>query len=258
MTKTEPETASDDVAVDVQRMPRIRGIIAQRMRQSLQSSAQLTSVVEADLSEVMAARRQWGQAFREAHGVSLSPFVVVAHLAVQTLAGHPKLNSVIDIEAGTVTHFPQVNLGIAVDTGDGLLVPNVKAADRLGVPGLAVAVADLADRARRRKLMPADIEGGTFTVTNTGSRGSLLDTPILNSPEVGILAVGRVTRRPVVRPGPEGETIEPADVALLCLTYDHQLVDGADAGRYLDDLRLRLEQPDLMTPLLLGIDGDDG
>src|SRR5690606_34479595 len=157
---------------EVQRMSRVRAIIAQRMRQSLQASAQLTSVVEADLSGVMAARRRWGDAFRERHGVSLSPFVVVAPLAVRTLAERPKLNSVIDVEAGTITHHEQVNLGVAVDTGDGLLVPNVKAADRLGVPELAVAVGDLAARARNRRLLPPDIEGGTFTVTNTGSRGS--------------------------------------------------------------------------------------
>lgn len=250
-------TETEDAAVEVQRMSRVRAIIAQRMRQSLQASAQLTSVVEADLSAVMAARQRWNAAFREAHGVSLSPFIVVAQLAVQTLADHPKLNSVIDVEAGTITRFSQVNLGIAVDTPDGLLVPNVKAADGMDIPGLAVAVADLAARSRSRKLLPQDIEGGTFTVTNTGSRGSLLDTPILNAPEVGILAVGKVTRRPVVRTGPEGERIEPADVAFLCLSYDHQLVDGADAGRYLDDLRGRLEAPELMTLQALGLGGDD-
>lgn len=250
---TDIEAAPGDVA----KMSRIRGIIAQRMRDSLQATAQLTAMVEADLSGVMAARREYGEGFKQRHGVSLSPFVVVAAAAVQTLADHPKLNSVIDVVAGTITHFPFVNLGVAVDTPDGLLVPNVKNADALDIPGLATGIADLATRARARRLKPTDIEGGTFTVTNTGSRGSMLDTPILNHPEVGILAVGRAVRRPAVKQAPEGEVIVPADMAFLCLTYDHQLVDGADAGRFLDDLRGRLEAPDLLTAQTLGLADDD-
>lgn len=235
-------------------MSRIRKIIATRMHASLQSTAQLTSVVEADLSTVMDARRRWGAAFKERYGVSLSPFTVVAHQAALTLADHPALNSLIDIEAGTVTHFSEVNLGIAIDTPDGLLVANVKAAQRRTLAELGAAVADLAGRARNRRLQPTDIEGGTFTVTNTGSRGSLLDTPILNAPEVGILAVGKVTRRPVVRLDGDTEVIVPADVAFLCLTYDHRLVDGADAARYLEDLRQRLEDPLLVSAAALGLD----
>lgn len=252
-----PVTETDAVPGEVERMSRVRHIIAQRMRDSLRATAQLTAMVEVDLSGVMEARRRWGEQFRDRHGVSLSPFVVVAAAAVQTLADHPKLNSVIDVEAGTITHFPYVNLGVAVDTPDGLLVPNVKDAQGLDIPSLATGIADLAGRARARRLRPTDIEGGTFTVTNTGSRGSMLDTPILNHPEVGILAVGRAVRRPAVKAGPDGEVIVPADMAFLCLTYDHQLVDGADAGRYLDDLRGRLEAPDSMTTQRLGLDGDE-
>lgn len=251
-------TDTGATSVDVEKMSRIRRIIAQRMRDSLAASAQLTAMVEVDMSAVMAAKREWGEEFRGRFDVSLSPFVVVAHIATVALAAHPKLNSVIDVDAGTIIHHREVNLGIAVDTPEGLLVPNVKGADALTLSELSVGIADLAERARTRKLLPPDIEGGTFTVTNTGSRGSMLDTPILNHPEVGILAVGRVVRRPVVRSGPDGEFIEPADVAFLCLTYDHQLVDGADAGRYLDDVRRRIEEPGSVDRRLLGIESADG
>ncbi|GAA1933554.1 2-oxo acid dehydrogenase subunit E2 [Nocardioides marmoribigeumensis] len=246
----QPETHTTE------KVSRVRRVIAQRMSESLRSTAQLTSVVEADLSAVMEARRRSGAAFRERHGVSLSPFAVVARAALDVIADHPKMASTLDLEAGTVRHSALVNLGVAVDTPEGLIVPNVKSAEQLTLPDLVRAIADLADRTRSRRLRPEDIEGGTFTMTNTGSRGSLLDTPILNYPELAILAVGRVVRRPVVRRDSDGaETIAIADTGFLCLTYDHRLIDGADAARFLEDIRTRLESGELISASALGLDG---
>lgn len=239
------------------RLPRIRRIIAARMSESLRATAQLTSVVEVDMSAVMTARRRHGVAFRDMHGVGLSPFAAVARATVEALSVHPKLNSTLELQSGTVTHRAAVNLGIAVDARDGLLVPNVKSAENLNVAGMSRAIADLAHRARSRKLRPEDLEGGTFTLSNTGSRGSLLDTPILNHPEVGILAVGRVVRRPVVRLVGEEEHIAISDMAYLCLTYDHQLIDGADAARFLEDVRGRLEHGRSLGPDELGISPEE-
>lgn len=237
-----------DETVTTAPITRIRKIIAQRMRESLHSTAQLTCVVEADLTAVMDARRSHGAAFKERHGVSLSPLAVVARAAVLALAEHSLLNATIDVEEGTVTRRSAVNLGIAVDSPAGLLVPNIKDAQSLDVPALAAAIADIAGRARGRGLRPDDLEGGTFTITNTGSRGSLIDTPILNAPEVGILAVGAVERRPVVVGEVSSETIEIRDRVYLCLTYDHRLVDGADAARYLGTVRELLGSGELVAP----------
>lgn len=251
---TGPMTSTPvEPGVTTQPVNRVRRVIAQRMSDSLRSTAQLTSVVEADMSAVMDARRQHGAAFRDEHGVSLSPLAVVARAALDAIADHPKIASTLDLDAGTVSHSAVVNLGVAVDTADGLIVPNVKAAEQLALPDLVRSIADLAERTRNRRLRPEDIEGGTFTLTNTGSRGSLLDTPILNYPELAILAVGRVVRRPVVRQTDAGETIAIADTAFLCLTYDHRLIDGADAARFLEDVRMRVESGELVTPFALGV-----
>lgn len=228
-----------------ERLTRIRKVIAERMQASLSGSAQLTSAVEADVTGLMELRRTLGPAFRESTGTSLSPLSVVARGVCLLLPRHPALNARIDPDEGTATYFPAVNLGIAVDTERGLLVPNIRDADLLPVSGLAAAIKDLAERARERRITPEDLEGGTFTITNTGSRGSLWDTPILNSPEVGILAVGAVARRPAVVVRDGEERLEAHDLAYLCLTYDHRLVDGADAARFLSDLKGWLETNDL-------------
>ncbi|GED99821.1 hypothetical protein nbrc107696_02680 [Gordonia spumicola] len=231
------------------RLTRIRAIIAQRMHASLSTTAQLTSVVEVDVTDVMDARRAHGATFKERHGVSLSPFAVIARAATLALAEHPLLNSAIDVDAGTRTTHPEVNLGVAVDTEAGLLVPNIKSAQDLDVVGLAGAITELAGKARGRGLKPADLEGGTFTLTNTGSRGSILDTPILNAPEVGILATGAVERRVMAIGEIDSETIAVRDCAYLCLTYDHRLVDGADAARYLGTVKDILESGRLLDEL---------
>ena len=241
--------ADDDV--QVQPIGRVRRIIAERMRASLQGSAQLTSVVEVDLSDVIAKRGAAGEAFRERHGVGLSPLAVVARGVCVVLGDHSLLNAQIDLEAAAVRIFRHVNLGIAIDTEGGLMVPNLRSAEKLSVAGLAKAIGDLAGRARSRKLTMDDLEGGTFTITNTGSRGSLLDTPILNAPEVAILAVGKAERRPVAVTDDQGERVEIRDMAYLCLTYDHRLIDGADAARFLVDLKRWVETADLDPELEL-------
>lgn len=218
------------------RLSRRRQIIASRMRDSLAGAAQLTSVVEVDMTAAMSAVSRNRTAFQSRWQARLTPLALIARATCLALARHPSLNASLDLTAGIVVHHHGVNLGLAVDTADGLVVPNVKEADTLTAGALAQRIADLAERAKDGGLRPDDVKGGTFTITNTGSLGSLLDTPILNPPEVGILAATRVERRPVVRDMEGGETIAIRDIAYLCLTYDHQLVDGADAVRFLRDV----------------------
>jgi 2-oxoglutarate dehydrogenase E2 component (dihydrolipoamide succinyltransferase) len=155
---------------------------------------------------------------------------------------HPGINSSVDLEAGTITYPASEHLGVAVDTERGLLVPVIKDASSLTVTELAERIADVAERTRTNRIGVDELSGGTFTITNTGSRGALFDTPIINQPQVAILGVGAVTRRPVVigREG-EGESIAIRSMVFLALTYDHQVVDGADAARYLGDVKARLE-----------------
>ena len=218
-------------------LSRMRRVIAQRMHESIITTAQLTSAVEADVTRIMTLRTRVRDAARARHGVSLSPMAFLAHATVRALALHPLLNASIDVEAGTMTLHAGVNLGIAVDAPNGLIVPVIRDAQELGPVSLQQRIADLADRARTRRITPDDLAGGTFTITNTGSRGSLFDTPILNPPEVGILATPAIEKRPVVITDPDGrDRIAIRHRTYLCLTYDHRLVDGADAARFLGDL----------------------
>ena len=218
-------------------LSRMRRVIAQRMHDSIITTAQLTSAVEADVTRIMTLRARVRDAARARHGVSLSPMAFLAHATVRALALHPLLNASIDVEAGTMTLHAGVNLGIAVDAPNGLMVPVIRDAQELGPVSLQQRIADLADRARTRRITPDDLAGGTFTITNTGSRGSLFDTPILNPPEVGILATPAIEKRPVVVTDGDGrDRIAIRHRTYLCLTYDHRLVDGADAARFLTDL----------------------
>ena len=224
---------------------RIRQRIAAKMMESMQSSAQLTTVQEADVTRVMQLRSRVKSAFAEREGVSLSPFVFMARAAVIAVKRHEMANAQADWQAGKVRIPEYVNLGIAVDTEKGLLVPNVKNADDLTLPALARAIDEAARKARGElKLEMQDIEGGTFTVTNTGSRGVLLDTPILNYPEVAILATGAIQKRPVVVDTDTGPSIAIRDMVYLCLTYDHRLLDGADAARFVTDVKHVIETHD--------------
>jgi len=220
-----------------EKLSRTRKVIAERMSTSLHTTAQLTAAVEADLTRVMTLRAQVRDAARAQHGLSLSPLAFLAHATVRALLGHPLLNGSIDVEAGTYTLHAGVGLGIAVDAPTGLIVPVIRDAHLLGPVSLQQHIADLAERARTKRITPDDLRGGTFTITNTGSRGSLFDTPIINTPEVGILATPAIEKRPVVVTDADGtDRIAVRHRTYLCLTYDHRLIDGADAARFLGDV----------------------
>jgi 2-oxoglutarate dehydrogenase E2 component (dihydrolipoamide succinyltransferase) len=226
-----------------EKMSRLRKVIATRMVESLQVSAQLTTVVEVDLTRISRLRDRAKAGFEAREGVKLSYLPFLAKATVEALKTHPRLNASIDTEAGEITYFDAEHLGVAVDTERGLLVPVVKDAGDLNIAGLARKIADLADRTRSNKITPDELGGGTFTLTNTGSRGALFDTPIINQPQVGILGTGAVVKRPVVVDDPDlGETIAIRSMCYLALSYDHRLVDGADAARFLSTIKARLEE----------------
>ncbi len=233
-----------------ERMSRARQVIAQRMVESLQTSAQLTTVVEADVTAIARLRNRAKAAFEAREGVKLSFLPFFALATVEALKVHPKLNAVIDTASGQVTYHDAEHLGIAVDTERGLMVPVIRNAGDLNIGGLARKIADLAERTRAGQVSPDDLAGGTFTLTNTGSRGALFDTPIINQPQVGILGTGTVVKRAVVVEDPTlGEVITVRSMVYLALTYDHRLVDGADAARFLITMKARLEEGAFETEL---------
>ena len=212
------------------------------MVESLQVSAQLTTVVEVDVTAIARLRASVKDEFAEREGVKLSFMPFFAKAAIDALKQHPSLNAAIDTEKGEVTYYDKENLAIAVDTEKGLLTPVIKEAGDLSIAGLARKIADIADRTRNNKIGPDDLSGGTFTLTNTGSRGALFDTPIINQPQVAILGTGSIVKRAVVIDDPNlGETIAVRQMVYLALTYDHRLVDGADAARFLTEVKQRLE-----------------
>jgi len=226
-----------------ERLSRARQLIARRMVESLQTSAQLTTVVEADVTAIARLRDRTKAGFEAREGVKLSFLPFFALATVEALKAHPKLNAVIDTANGTVTYHDAEHLGIAVDTERGLMVPVIRNAGDLNIGGLARKIADLARRTRAGQVSPDDLAGGTFTLTNTGSRGALFDTPIINQPQVGILGTGTVNKRAVVVDDPDlGEVITVRSIVYLALTYDHRLVDGADAARFLVTVKNRLEE----------------
>jgi 2-oxoglutarate dehydrogenase E2 component (dihydrolipoamide succinyltransferase) len=226
-----------------ERMSRARQLIARRMVESLQTSAQLTTVVEADVTAIARLRVRAKADFEAREGVKLSFLPFFALAAVEALKIHPRLNALIDAEAGQVVYHDAEHLGIAVDTERGLMVPVIRNAGDLNIGGLARKIADLAARTRAGQVSPDDLAGGTFTLTNTGSRGALFDTPIINQPQVAILGTGAVVKRAVVMEDAElGEVITVRSMVYLALTYDHRLVDGADAARFLLTVKERLEE----------------
>ncbi|WP_433609447.1 2-oxoglutarate dehydrogenase, E2 component, dihydrolipoamide succinyltransferase [Dactylosporangium sp. CA-139114] len=237
-----PKAAPSPLRGQTQKLSRMRALIARRMVESLQVSAQLTTVVEVDVTKVAKLRDKAKAQFQATHGVKLSFLPFFALAAVEALRVHPGVNSSIDLEAGTVTYHDAEHLGMAVDSEKGLIVPVIKNAGDLNLAGLAKRIADVAERTRANKLSPDDIAGGTFTLTNTGSRGALFDTPIINQPQVAILGTGAVVKRAVVVNDPElGEIIAPRSMVYLALSYDHRIVDGADAARFLSTIKERLE-----------------
>ncbi len=221
-------------------MSRLRKVIAARMVESLQVSAQLTTVIEVDVTKIARLRDKAKSTFEAREGVKLSflPFFAVA--VCEALKQHPVLNS--SVEGDQITYHGAEHLGIAVDTERGLLVPVIANAGDLNMGGVARKIADLAARTRDNKVTPDELGGGTFTLTNTGSRGALFDTPIINQPQVAILGLGAVVKRPMVVRGEDGgETIAIRSMVYLGLSYDHRVVDGADAARFLVTLKERLE-----------------
>ena len=222
-------------------MSRLRKVIASRMVESLQTSAQLTTVIEVDITKISKLRDRAKKSFEEREGVKLTflPFFAVA--VCEALKQHPVLNSSVDGE--NIIYHGTENLGIAVDTERGLLVPVIKDAGDLNLGGVARRIVDVAARTRDNKISPDELSGGTFTITNTGSRGALFDTPILNQPQVAILGLGAIVKRPiVVADGDGGETIAIRSMVYLAISYDHRIVDGADAARFLSTLKERLEE----------------
>ncbi|MEC4017184.1 2-oxoglutarate dehydrogenase, E2 component, dihydrolipoamide succinyltransferase [Streptomyces sp. H27-D2] len=223
------------------KMTRIRKATAKHMLESLHVSAQLTTVIEVDVTRVMRLRAKAKDSFLAREGVKLSPMPFFVQAAAEALKVHPVLNAKVN-DDDTITYHDVENVGIAVDTEKGLFVPVIHGAGDLNIAGLSKKTADLANRVRNGGIKPDELAGGTFTVTNTGSRGALFDTPILNQPQVGMLGIGATVKRPVVIAHPElGNTIAVRDMVYLALSYDHRIVDGADAARFLGTIKTRLE-----------------
>ncbi|MDQ1680330.1 MAG: hypothetical protein QOI42_1189 [Frankiaceae bacterium] len=226
-----------------EQLTRRRKVIAQRMVESLQTAAQLTTVVEVDVTKVARLRQAAKGDFEAREGVKLTFMPFFALAAIEALKEFPVVNSSLDMAAGTVTYHDGVHLGIAVDTEQGLVVPVIQNAGDLNVAGLARKIADVAARTRGNQVSPDELSGGTFTLTNTGSRGALFDTPIINQPQSAILGTGAVVKRPaVVDDAENGETIAIRSMVYFALSYDHRIVDGADAARFLSAVKQRLEE----------------
>ena len=237
-----PSTPAPRLRGTTEPMSRLRKVIATRMVESLAVSAQLTTVVEVDVTRIALLRSRVKDEFLAREGVKLSFMPFFAKAACEALKQFPQVNASMDMAAGTVTYHEAENLGIAVDTDRGLLVPVIHAAGDLNIAGLARQIADLAARTRTNKVSPDELSGGTFTLTNTGSRGALFDTPIINQPQVAILGTGAVVKRPIVITDDTGQdALAIRSMMYLALTYDHRLVDGADAARFLSLMKQRLE-----------------
>ena len=244
---TAPVTAATPPASPLrgrtEKMPRLRKVIAERLVESLQTSAQLTTVIEVDVSRIASLRNRVKGEFEAREGVKLSFLPFFCKAAVEALKQFPQVNASIDMTEGTITYHDSENLGIAVDTERGLLVPVIQGAGDLNIAGLARHISDVADRTRTNKVSPDELSGGTFTVTNTGSRGALFDTPIINLPQVAILGTGAVVKRPIVVTDATGQdVIAIRSMVYLALSYDHRIIDGADAARFLGTMRHRLEE----------------
>lgn len=223
---------------------RIRKITALRTREALQSTAQLTQTFEVDMTRVAQLRDRVKADFQAKHDTKLTFLPFYAKAAVEALVSHPNVNASYDEDSNEITYHEQVHLAIAVDTEQGLLSPVIKNAQDMSVADLAKAIVEIANKARNRKLGPDDLSGGTFTITNIGSEGALFDTPILVPPQAAMLGTGAIVRRPVVETDEDGESIAIRSMGYLPMTYDHRLVDGADAGRFLTTIKDRLQTAD--------------
>ena len=233
-----------------EKLSRMRKVIAERMTESLRVASQLTATVEVDVTAISKLRRAAKDEFKKREGASLSYLPFITKATIEALKAMPALNASADFEAGTVTYASQENIGIAVDTDRGLMVPVIQDAGDLNLAGLAKRIGDLAARTRAGKVGPDELSGGTFTITNYGSAGTLFDTPIINLPQVAILGTGALVKRPVVvTDALGGDTIAIRDMMYLSLTYDHRLIDGAKAARFLSLIKARLEAGDFAGEL---------
>src|SRR3954469_7607818 len=240
-TGTSPAQDVSALRGTTEKMSRLRRVIAQRMVEALQVSAPLPPVVEVDVTKIARLRERAKRDFEAREGVKLSFLPFFALASVEALKQYPVVNA--SIEGESIVYHAEENLGVAGDTERGLLVPVIRNAGDLNIAGIARKIADLADRTRRNKITPDELGGGTFTLTNTGSPGALFDTPIINQPQVAILGTGAVVKRPVVVADVDGgETLAIRSMVYLALTYDHRLVDGADAARFLVNIKQRLEE----------------
>jgi 2-oxoglutarate dehydrogenase E2 component (dihydrolipoamide succinyltransferase) len=240
--QAQPAPAVSSLRGTTEKAPRIRQVIARRMRESLDISTQLTQVHEVDMTKIAKLRDRAKAQFQAQNGVKLTFLPFIAKAVAEALKQHPKLNAEYDEEAQQITYHNAEHLAIAVDTDKGLLVPVINNAGDLNLAGLAGRIADVASRTRSNKIGPDELSGGTFSITNIGSVGALFDTPIINQPQVAILGTGAIVKRPWVTQNADGDdVIAIRSMMYLSLTYDHRLVDGADAGRFLQTLRARLE-----------------
>jgi 2-oxoglutarate dehydrogenase E2 component (dihydrolipoamide succinyltransferase) len=230
---------------------RIRAITAKTTLESLHGAAQLTQVHEVDMTRVADLRKSSKAAFQDKYGVNLTYLPFFAKAVVEALLAHPNVNASYNAETQEMTYHDSVNLSFAVDTPEGLISPVVHNAQDLSLPELAKAIVDIADRARNKKLKPNDIMGGTFTITNIGSEGALTDTPILVPPQAAMLGTGAIVKRPVVISEDGQDAISIRQMVFLPMTYDHQIIDGADAGRFLTSIKDRLENYDFTGDLAL-------
>lgn len=236
---TAPEIEVSPLRGTTQPMSRLRKVIADRAVVSLQTSAQLTTLVEVDVTRVAQLRARVKDEFLAKTGQKLSFLPFFALAASEALKSYPIINATVD--GDSIVYPDHENLSIAVDTERGLLTPVVRNASELDLAGFAEQIADLADRTRNNKLKPDELAGGTFTLTNTGSRGALFDTPLVFLPQVAILGTGTVVKKAVVVSTDTGDAIAVRSMVFLALSYDHRVVDGADAARYLSTVKARLE-----------------
>ena len=234
----------------VEKTARIRQVIAKRMRESLDISTQLTQVTEVDMTRVAQLRAKAKDGFLAREGAKLTFLPFFAQAVTEALQQHPALNASMTEDLKQITYPDSENVAIAVDTPKGLLVPVIKNASDLGIAGLAKAIGDLGGRARTGDIAPEELTGSTFTITNIGSFGALFDTPIINQPNVAILGTGSIVKRPMVVKDVDGnDSIAIRSMCYLSLTYDHRVVDGADAGRFLYTLKTRLEEANFEAEL---------
>ncbi|MFJ8823181.1 2-oxoglutarate dehydrogenase, E2 component, dihydrolipoamide succinyltransferase [Streptomyces sp. NPDC102467] len=232
------------------KLPRIRKAIADNMTKALHEQAQLSSVIEVDITKLMKLRAKAKDGFAAREGVKLSPMPFFVKAAVQALKAHPVINARLNYDEGTITYFDSENVGIAVDSEKGLMTPVIKGAGDLNIAGISKKTAELAGKVRTNKIAPDDLSGATFTISNTGSRGALFDTVIVPPNQVAILGIGATVKRPVVISDPElGDTIAVRDMTYVTLSYDHRLVDGADAARYLTTVKQILEAGEFTAEL---------